>query len=155
MIIPASSIITSLVDFGISFVILIGMMIFYQFVPDVKILLLPVFILMAFLAAFGSGLYIAALNVKFRDFRYITPFIIQIGLYITPVGFSSSVVPEQWRLLYSLNPMVGVVDGFRWCILDQPLYMPGLLMSVCMIVVLLLIGITYFRKTERNFADNI
>lgn len=155
MIIPASSIITSMVDFGISFLILIGMMIFYQFLPDIKIIMLPLFIILAFLAAFGSGLYITALNVKFRDFRYIIPFIIQIGLYITPVGFSSSVVPDKWRLLYSINPMVGVVDGFRWCIMNEPLYWPGFFISVFMIVLLLIIGVTYFRKTEKSFADNI
>src|SRR5258706_2509167 len=107
MIIPASSIITSLVDFGISFLLLLAMMIFYQYLPDAKIILLPIFILEALMAAFGVGLYITALNVKYRDFRYIIPFIVQIGLYITPVGFNSSVVPAKWRLWYSLNPMVG------------------------------------------------
>ena len=155
MIIPASSIITSLVDFAISFLLLVAMMIFYQFMPDIKMLLLPVFILMALTAAFGVGLYITALNVKYRDFRYIIPFIVQIGLYITPVGFSSSVVPEKWRLWYSLNPMVGVVDGFRWCILGEPLYAPGFLISVGVIALFLWLGITYFRKTEKSFADNI
>ncbi len=155
MIIPASSIITSLVDFAISFLLLLAMMVFYQYVPDVKILLLPVFILMALAAAFGVGLYITALNVKYRDFRYIIPFIVQIGLYITPVGFSSSLVPEKWRLWYSLNPMVGVVDGFRWCILDEPMYRPGFFISVFMIVLFLWVGVVYFRKTEKSFADNI
>ncbi len=155
MIIPASSIITSLVDFAISFLLLVAMMIFYQFVPDIKILLLPLFILMALIAAFGVGLYITALNVKYRDFRYIIPFIVQIGLYITPVGFSSSIVPQKWRLWYSLNPMVGVVDGFRWCILDEPLYLPGFLISLAMITLFVWIGVWYFRKTERSFADNI
>ena len=155
MIIPASSIITSLVDFAISFLLLVAMMIFYQFMPDIKMLLLPVFILMALTAAFGVGLYITALNVKYRDFRYIIPFIVQIGLYITPVGFSSSVVPEKWRLWYSLNPMVGVVDGFRWCILGEPLYVPGFLISILVIAVFLWIGVSYFRKTEKCFADNI
>lgn len=155
MIIPASSIITSLVDFAISFTLLIAMMVFYQFIPDIKILLLPVFILMAFLAAFGVGLYLTALNVKYRDFRYIIPFIVQFGMYITPVGFSSSVVPEKWRLAYSLNPMVGVVDGFRWCILDQPIYWPGFAVSAAVIVSFLILGIFYFRHTEKSFADNI
>ena len=155
MIIPASSVITSLVDFAISFLLLVAMMIFYQYVPDVKIFLLPVFILMALIAAFGVGLYITALNVKYRDFRYIIPFIIQIGLYITPVGFSSSVVPEKWRLWYSLNPMVGVVDGFRWCILGEPLYTPGFLISILVIALFLWLGVAYFRKTEKSFADNI
>lgn len=155
MIIPASSIITSLVDFAISFLLLVIMMVFYHYVPDLKMLLLPVFILMAFTAAFGVGLYITALNVKYRDFRYIIPFIVQIGLYVTPVGFSSSVVPEEWRLWYSINPMVGVVDGFRWCILNEPLYVPGFLISVGMIAFFLWIGVVYFRSTEKSFADNI
>jgi lipopolysaccharide transport system permease protein len=155
MIIPASSIITSLADFGISFVLLIVMMVFYQYVPDIKILLLPIFILMVLAAAFGVGLYVTALNVKYRDFRHIIPFIIQIGLYVTPVGFSSRVVPEKWKLWYSLNPMVSVVDGFRWCILDEPLYLPGFLISICVIVFFLWLGVFYFRKTERSFADNI
>jgi lipopolysaccharide transport system permease protein len=155
MIIPASSIITSLVDFGISFLLLLAMMVFYRYVPDVKIFLLPVFILMALAAAFGVGLFITALNVKYRDFRYIIPFIVQIGLYITPVGFNSSVVAEKWRLWYSLNPMVGVVDGFRWCILGEPLYAPGFLISIFVIALFLWMGIVYFRKTEKSFADNI
>jgi lipopolysaccharide transport system permease protein len=155
MIIPASSIITSLVDFAISFLILVAMMGFYQYLPDVKIVLLPLFILLALVAAFGVGLYITALNVKYRDFRYVIPFIVQIGLYITPVGFSSSIVPAQWRLIYSLNPMVGVVDGFRWCIIGEPLYWPGLGMSILITLLFLWIGIVYFRKTEKSFADNI
>jgi lipopolysaccharide transport system permease protein len=155
MIIPASSIITSLVDFAISFLLLVAMMLFYQYMPDIKMVLLPLFILMALAAAFGVGLYITALNVKYRDFRYIIPFIVQIGLYVTPVGFSSSVVPAKWRLVYSLNPMVGVVDGFRWCVLGEPLFVPGLIISMLIIAFFLWIGITYFRKTERSFADNI
>jgi len=155
MIIPASSIITSLVDFGISFLLLLAMLVFYQYVPDVKIFLLPVFVLLTLLASLGVGLYITALNVKYRDFRYIIPFIVQIGLYITPVGFSSSVVPEKWRLWYSLNPMVGIVDGFRWCILGEPLYMPGFMVSMSIIFLFMCIGIVYFRRTEKSFADNI
>jgi lipopolysaccharide transport system permease protein len=155
MIIPASSIITSLVDFAVSLIILAVMMVYYQYMPDVKIILLPVFLALALLAAFGAGLYITALNVKYRDFRYIIPFIVQIGTYITPVGFSSQVVPEKWRLLYSLNPMVGVVDGFRWCILNEPIYWPEVMMSFIVTILLLIIGIVYFRKTEKSFADNI
>jgi lipopolysaccharide transport system permease protein len=155
MIIPASSIITSLVDFGISLLILAAMMVFYQYVPNIKILFLPFFVALALLAAFGAGLYITALNVKYRDFRYIVPFILQIGTYITPVGFSSQIVPEKWRLLYSLNPMVGVVDGFRWCILDEQLYWPEVFVSIIVTIFLLVLGVTYFRKTEKSFADNI
>ena len=155
MIIPASSIITSLVDLAISFVILIAMFIIYHFVPVITILLLPIFILIAFVAAFGVGLYVTALNVKYRDFRYIIPFIIQFGLYITPIGFSSSVIPEKWRLVYALNPMVGVVDGFRWCILGDPLNIPSFFISIVISLLFLWLGIRYFRKTEKSFADNI
>jgi lipopolysaccharide transport system permease protein len=156
LIIPVSSIMTSLVDFAITFIILLLMFGYYQFVPDIKIFLLPVFILMSFFASLGVGLYITALNVKYRDFRYIIPFVVQIGTYVTPVGFSSSLVPAEWRLLYSLNPMVGVIDGFRWCIIsEEQLYLPGLILSLSVIFSFLLLGIWYFRKTEKSFADNI
>jgi lipopolysaccharide transport system permease protein len=155
MIIPASSVITSLVDLGISLMILVGMFFIYHFVPRITMLLLPVFILIAFIAAFGVGLYVTALNVKYRDFRYIIPFIVQFGLYVTPVGFSSSVIPERLRLLYALNPMVGVVDGFRWCILGDPLNIPAFFISLGVSLLFLWLGIWYFRKTERSFADNI
>jgi lipopolysaccharide transport system permease protein len=156
LIIPASSIVTSFVDFIISLGILFAMMIFYQFMPDIKLLLLPIFLLLALLISLGVGLYIAALNVKYRDFRYIIPFIIQIGMYITPVGFSSSRVPENWRLLYSLNPMVAVIDGFRWCLIGkEALYLPGLYVSIIVCGLFLYLGVWYFRKTEKSFADNI
>lgn len=156
LIIPVSSIMTSLVDFAITFVILLAMMVYYQFVPDIKIFLLPIFIIMSFFASLGIGLYITALNVKYRDFRYIIPFVVQIGMYVSPVGYSSSRVPEQWRLLYSLNPMVAVIDGFRWCILgEEQLYIPGLFLSLATIISFLFLGIWYFRKTEKSFADNI
>jgi lipopolysaccharide transport system permease protein len=156
MIVPASSIITSLVDFAISFALMLVMFIIYQFVPPIQILLLPVFVVMVFLAAFGVGLYVTALNVKYRDFRYIIPFIVQFGLYITPVGFASSIIKEEkWRLLYSLNPMVGVIDGFRWALLGDPIYWPGFLLSWVMILLTVWLGVWYFRKTEKSFADNI
>jgi lipopolysaccharide transport system permease protein len=156
MIIPASAVITSLVDFAISFVILIALMIGYHYTPDMKILLLPFFIILCFFSAFGIGLYLTALNVKYRDFRYIIPFIVQFGLYISPVGFSSNVVPEKWRLLYCLNPMVGVIDGFRWCILGETdLYVPGFILSTSITILFLALGIWYFRKMEKSFADNI
>jgi len=155
IIIPASSIITSLVDFAITFVLMIALMMFYRFAPDIKILLLPVFIVLMILLALGSGLYIAALNVKYRDFRFIVPFIVQFGLYVTPVGISSNMVPPQWRLLYSFNPMVGVIDGFRWCILGEPMFWPGFFASLGVIIFFLWLGLWYFRKTERSFADNI
>jgi len=156
LIIPASSVIVSLVDFGISFILMIFLLAWYRFLPPLQILLLPLFVVMAFLASFGISLYVTALNVKYRDFRYVIPFIVQFGLYVSPVGFSSSVVPEKWRLLYSLNPMVGIIDGFRWSIIgEQKLYWPGFMLSNMVIVVFCIIGVRYFRKTEKTFADNI
>lgn len=156
LIVPASSVIVSLVDFFISFFILVLLMVWYSFIPDWRIVTLPLFLILAFLASFGFGLWFASLNVKYRDFRYIVPFVVQFGLYISPVGFSSSVVPEKWRLLYSLNPMVGVIDGFRWAILGgTSLYWPGFLLSTALTVVIFLIGLRYFRNTERTFADII
>ena len=155
MIIPASSVITSLVDFGISFILLIIMMAWFRFLPPLQILMLPVFILLAFLCAFGVGLYLTAVNVKYRDFRYIIPFIIQFGLYITPVGFSSSNIEEKYRIWYALNPMVGIIDGFRWCILDYPMYWPSFFISLIITILFLWLGVSYFRKMERTFADNI
>ena len=155
MIIPASSVITSMVDFAISFLILIAMMCWYQFIPSWHIVFLPVFILIAFFCAFGVGLYLTAVNVKYRDFRYIIPFIIQFGLYITPVGFSSSVISEKWKLLYSLNPMVGVIDGFRWCILGDPMSMNSFFISLTTTILFLMLGLFYFRRMEKTFADNI
>lgn len=157
LIIPTSSVITSFVDFLISTLILIGLMIWYQFIPGWRIFTLPLFITIAFAAAMGIGLWLTALNVKYRDFRYIVPFIVQFGLYVSPVGFSSGVVPEKWRLLYSLNPMVGVIDGFRWAILggDVRIFWPGFILSNSLVVFCLVTGIWYFRKTEKTFADVI
>jgi lipopolysaccharide transport system permease protein len=157
LIIPAATMITALVDFLISFVILIGMMIYYQFTPGWQILLLPFFIIFALLASLGPGLWITSLNVRYRDFRYIIPFVVQIGLYVSPVGFSSKIIPEQWRLLYSLNPMVGVIDGFRWCILggNSPIYMPGFILSLIIIAFFIWLGVSRFRKMEKTFADII
>ncbi len=157
LIVPISAVIVSFVDFMISGMILLGLMAWYNFVPSWRILTLPLFILIAFAAAIGVGLWLAALNVEYRDFRYIVPFIVQFGLYISPVGFSSSVVPEKWRLLYSLNPMVGVIDGFRWAILggESEIYLPGFTLSVGLVALLLISGIWYFRKMERTFADVI
>jgi lipopolysaccharide transport system permease protein len=157
LIVPISSVIVSFVDFMISGMILLGLMAWYNFVPDWRILTLPLFIAIAFAAAMGTGLWLAALNVEYRDFRYIVPFIVQFGLYISPVGFSSSVVPQQWRLVYSLNPMVGVIDGFRWAIIggDSKIYWTGFILSLILIVVLLISGVWYFRKVEQTFADVI
>jgi lipopolysaccharide transport system permease protein len=157
LIMPAATLITAFVDFLISFIILIGMMIYYQFAPGWHILLLPFFIVLALLASLGPGLWITAINVKYRDFRYVIPFVVQFGLYVSPVGFSSKVVPEQWRLLYSLNPMVGVIDGFRWCILggESPIYLPGFLLSLAIITLFLYLGVSRFRRMEKTFADLI
>lgn len=157
LVVPTSAVIVSFVDFLISGIILLGLMAWYSFVPGWRILMLPVFTLIAFAAAMGGGLWLAALNVKYRDFRYIVPFIVQFGLYISPVGFSSNVVPQQWRLLYSLNPMVGVIDGFRWAILGDGAkpYWLGFSVSTALVIIMLLSGITYFRRMERTFADVI
>jgi lipopolysaccharide transport system permease protein len=155
MIIPAAAAAVALVDFAINLVILVGLMIWYGFWPGWQIVFLPVFVALAVLASLGPALYITALNVKYRDFRYIIPFLVQVGLYVSPVGFSSAVIPDEWRLLYSLNPVVGVIDGFRWCLLGgaSQLYVPGFLGSLAVVAAFLLIGVRYFRKTERTFAD--
>ena len=157
LIVPIATIVVSFVDFLISFCILLVLMGWYQFLPDWRMILLPVFALLALVASVGPSLWIASLNVKYRDFRYIIPFIVQFGLYVSPVGFSSSVVPEQWLLWYSLNPMVGIIDGFRWCILggQTQLYLPGLAMSVGVTMLFLWLGIRQFRKLEKSFADLI
>jgi lipopolysaccharide transport system permease protein len=157
LIVPAATVVVAFVDFLISFFILILLMMWYRFLPDWRMSILPVFVLLAFLAAMGPALWISALNVKYRDFRYVIPFIVQFGLYVSPVGFSSAVVPEQWRALYSINPMVGVIDGFRWCILggQSVLYLPGLTVSVAVTALLLWLGLLRFRKAEKSFADII
>jgi lipopolysaccharide transport system permease protein len=154
--VPVSSVITSFVDFLISAVLLVLLMIYYGYMPGASIALLPVFVILALATAFGAGLWISALMVRYRDFRFIVPFIVQFGLYVSPVGFSSNVVPAQWRLLYSMNPMVGVIDGFRWSILgEQNLYWPGFFISVVVVALIIISGIYYFRSTERTFADII
>lgn len=157
LIVPASAVIVSFVDFMISGTILLGLMAWYSFIPSWRIVMLPLFVAIAFAASMGVGLWMAALNVQYRDFRYIVPFLVQFGLYISPVGFSSSVVPEQWRLVYSLNPMVGVIDGFRWAILggESQLHVLGFGISLALVSTLFFTGILYFRKMERTFADVI
>ncbi|NHC38162.1 ABC transporter permease [Scytonema millei] len=157
LIVPASAIVVSFVDFLVSGMILLGLMAWYNFIPSWRILTLPLFMAIAFVAAIGGGLWLSALNVKYRDFRFIVPFIVQFGLYISPVGFSSSIVPERWRLVYSLNPMVGVIDGFRWAILggETQLYWQGFMLSVGLVTLLFASSIWYFRKVERSFADVI
>jgi lipopolysaccharide transport system permease protein len=157
LVIPASALITSFIDFLISFVILVVLMAWYHFVPNWKFCLLPVFIAIAVLAVLGAGIWLSALTVKYRDFRIIVPFILQFGQLLSPIGYSSDQIPSHWRLLYSLNPMVGVIDGFRWAILggNHRLYLPGFYLSLALTVIILATGIRYFRKTERSFADVI
>lgn len=157
LILPTSKLVLSFIDFSISFVILIGLMLFYHFIPSWRILTLPFFLFLAAITALGIGLWFSSLNVKYRDFAHILPFIIQFGLYISPVGFSSTIVPEKFRLLYSLNPLVGVIDGFRWAILGQNahLYLPGFILSIIIALLLLISGLVFFQKTERAFADYI
>jgi len=156
LVVPVSSVITSFVDFLISGVLMVFMMLYFGYMPGPSLLILPAFVALAFATAFGAGLWVSALMVRYRDFRYIIPFVVQFGLYVSPVGFSSSVVPEEWRMLYSLNPMVGVIDGFRWAILgDANIYWPGLWISVAGVALMIVSGIWYFRKTEKTFADVI
>ena len=157
LIVPTAAVVVAFVDFLITFAILAALFMWYQFLPSWHMIYLPLFVILAFLASMGPALWITALNVQYRDFRFIIPFIVQFGLYVSPVGFSSSVVPEQWRLLYSLNPMVGVIDGFRWCILggQSPFYLPGLALSVVVTAFFLWFGIRQFRKLEKSFADLI
>lgn len=157
LVVPMSTVIVSFVDFLISGIILAVLMLWYGYVPSWRIFTLPLFIGIAFMAAMGAGLWIAALNVKYRDFRYVVPFVIQLGMYISPVGFSSSVVPERWRALYSVNPMVGVIDGFRWAVLSGQgdIYWPSFLLSLMLILIVFITGVRYFRATERTFADVI
>jgi len=156
-VVPASAVIVSFLDFLIAGIILVGLMLWYGFAPDWRIVTLPLFISIAFVAAMGAGLWTASLNVKYQDVRYIIPFVVQFGLYVSPVGFSSTIIPEKWRLLYSINPMVGVIDGFRWAILggNAQIYWPGFSLSLLLVLIILITGIYYFRKTEKSFADII
>lgn len=157
LIVPVSTITVAVVDFLITFTLLFFVMAWYSFLPSWQIIFVPFFILLAILISFGLGLLTAALNVRFRDFRHLIPFLLQMGLYVSPVGYSSQAIPEKWRLLYSLNPMVGVIDGFRWSILggDFTMYWPALIVSVTVSITLVIIGICYFRRTEATFADVI
>lgn len=152
---PASTMIVSVIDLAVSLAVLAALMVYYRFSPDWRVLYLPAFILLAFLLALGSGLWASALNVRYRDFRQIIPFIVQFGLYLSPIGFSRMIIPENWQLLYSLNPMVGIIEGFRWALLGggNEIYLPSLYLSVGFTTVLLGTGLWYFRSTERNFVD--
>jgi len=157
MIIPAAAVISGLIDFGLAFIAFIGLMAWYGVVPGSQIVFLPFFLLLAFCTAFGAGLWLSALNVRFHDVRIIVPFLVQLGLYISPVGFSSTVVPARWHWLYALNPMVGVIDGFRWCLLGQgaPTLGTGFWLSVMIAILMLAGGIVFFSRMERTFADVI
>ena len=155
LLVPMATVVVALIDFAVSLVILVGLMIWYGVMPGWQILMLPVFVALTLAAAIGPALWASALVVKYRDFRFVVPFIVQIGLYVSPVGFSSTIVPEQWRLLYSLNPMVGIIDGFRWSIVggSMPIYWPGFMISLAAIALVLWAGIAGFRRIERSFAD--
>ncbi|MEM1442093.1 MAG: ABC transporter permease [Verrucomicrobiota bacterium] len=157
IIVPTATVIVAFIELAISLVILFGMMVYYQFAPTWQMLLLPAFVVIGFAASLGPGLWVTSLNVRYRDFRYVIPFIVQFGLYLSPVGFSSSVVPEEWKLFYYLNPMVGVIDGFRWCILgaEATVDWRSVAMALVTTSILLFVGIRQFRKTERTFADLI
>jgi lipopolysaccharide transport system permease protein len=157
LILPASTIIASLVDFLISLILVFILMIYYRHIPSINIIFLPLFLAIIILSSLGAGFFIAALNVKYRDFRYIVPFFVQFGLYITPVGFTSKIVAEKWKLIYYLNPMAGPIDGFRWALLtnESRIYVPGLILSSVVTILILILGISYFRKTEKKFADLI
>lgn len=156
IIVPAATIGVAVADFAISFVLLGAMMLWYQFLPPLHVLAVVPLTLLAAVVALGPGLILCALNVAYRDFRIIVPFITQFGLYISPVGFSSGIVPEKWRLLYECNPMVGVIDGFRWALLDSIAFPErALCISLGCALIFLLMGIKIFRTTERMFADVI
>lgn len=157
LLIPAGAVVTSLVDFAVTLGLLGVLLLWYRFLPDWQILILPLLTALTFGLSVGTGLLVAALNVEYRDFRYIVPFIVQFGLFVSPIAIQTSTIPEKWRLLYSLNPMTGIIDGFRWAILRgrTPLDLTGLSLSVVMAVVFLVLGIRYFRRTERSFADVI
>lgn len=161
MIIPAASVITSLVDFFISLILMFILMVFYKSAPSINLILLPLFIIMAFFASFGVGLWLTALNVKYRDFKHVVPFLVQLGFFLSPVGFLSEkakeIIPEKLQMLYYLNPMAGVIDGFRWCFFGDktPIYWPGMFLSLGIIIFFLFIGIRTFRKMEKSFADLI
>lgn len=157
LIVPGGAVVTSFVDFGIMLGLMAAMMLWYGYWPDWHLLTLPVFVIIAFAAALGSGLWLSALNVKYRDFRYIVPFILQLGVYISPVGFGSDKIPVSWRYLYAINPLVGIIDGFRWALLrgESPLWWPGVMLSLAGTSLLCLGGVRYFRRVEKSFADVI
>jgi lipopolysaccharide transport system permease protein len=154
LVIPTSAVLAGLVDFGISFVVLLGMMFYYGIVPTAAVLTLPLFLLFAIATALAVGLWLSALNVQYRDVRYTIPFLTQFWLFATPIAYPSTLVPETWRTLYGLNPMAGVVEGFRWALLGRAGGIgPLLMVSVLAVTVLLVGGLIYFRRMEKTFAD--
>lgn len=157
IIVPLSSVLVGLVDLAISFVVMLGVAIWYFYIPGWQIVFLPFMLLLLCTFTFAASIWVAALNVKYRDFRYIIPFAIQLGTYMSPVGFSTSVVPEKWQLLFSLNPMVGIIDGFRWCLLggSVPFNTLAVVISVLFTFMLLIPGVRFFRRCESTFADII
>ncbi len=155
IILPVSAVIVSTIDFAISFAVLCILMMIFRFTPSAMMIFIPVFFVPAAMSALGAGFLFSALGVKYHDFRHIMPFILQAGLFISPVGFSSSIIPQKWRMIYSINPMAGVIDGFRWCINGEGLYVPGVIISVISSAIIFVIGLKYFRKTEKFFADYI
>jgi lipopolysaccharide transport system permease protein len=157
LIIPCAAVVTSLADFLITLGLLACLMLWYGFMPGWQVAVLPLFVLLTLGLSMGVGLLLAALNVEFRDFRYIIPFIIQLGLFISPIAFSTSDVPENWRTLYALNPMVGIIDGFRWSLLGgmTPLDPQAVMLSLTVTISALFLGVWYFRRMERSFADVI
>ena len=153
---PISSVIVAAVDFLIAFAVLIILMVIFRYMPPIRILLLPAFILLAFFIALGFGLFFATLNVKYRDIKYLVPVMLQFGMYLSPVAYTSSVIPSSLRFVYSLNPMVGVIEGFRWCLMpNAEIYIPGLIMSILISIIGLTLGIKFFNKFEDTFADLI
>jgi len=157
IIIPSTAVVVTLIDFALAFGILLCLMLWHTCWPTYRVVVLPLLLLLAALAALGVGYWVSALNVKYRDFRHVLPFAIRFGLYASPVGFSTSVIPAKWKLLYSLNPMVGVIDVFRWALLGRQvvLYLPGFLLSVGLVLLMFFSGLWFFNKTERHFADII
>ena len=157
LVVPMSSLGVCFVELLFSLLLLVGLALWYGIVPDWRILFAPLFVLIMLAAGFGCGLWIAVLSLEYRDFRYVVPFMVQVGLYVSPVAFASSLVPPQWQLLYAVNPMVGVIDGFRWAISAgaTSLQWLPLLVSALVAVVLLLSGFRLFRRTEKTFADRI
>lgn len=157
LIIPVSAVMVSLVDFAVSFATLLGLMVWYDYLPSWRLMTLPLFLLMAMMTALSFGLWTSALSVKYRDFRFIVPFALQLGLYLSPVGFSTKVIPEEWLWFYNLNPLVGVIDGFRWALLPDapPIYLPGIVAAFLLTMLIGTGGLLYFLRTEQRFADII